>query len=89
MVQWYRVRRYSPLDLPIMHPVPGHFCSQWLIQRAPLSLQYFNGPIYKHDVAHVLTRYYGANSLRNRPLFLLVANPMDNDNYYNFDYLQD
>ena len=27
---------------------------------APLSLQYFNGPIYKHDVERVLMRYEGA-----------------------------
>ena len=27
---------------------------------APLSLQYFNGPIYKHDVERVLMRYKGA-----------------------------
>ena len=30
-VEWYRVRDNFPLNLPITHPVPGHFCSQWLI----------------------------------------------------------
>ena len=85
MVQWHNG---TEIVLP-MHLLPGQFCFQWLIQRAPLSLQYFNGPIYEHDLDCVLTRYQVVNSLNNRPPFQLVANPTDIVNYYDDGFLQE
>lgn len=97
-VQWYRGRNIIPLDLllggrdnfPINLPhtqlVPGHFCSQWLIRKAPLSLLFFNGPLYERDVERVLTKYHVDNFHKNRPLFQLVGTPMDDDDYYDVDY---
>ena len=41
---------------------------------APLSLQSFNGPIYKHDVTTVIQRF--------DPHFLLTTNPIDYFDYY-------
>ena len=61
-------------DVPPIEPLPGQFCSQWLIRMAPLSLQSFNGPIYKHDVTTVIQRF--------DPHFLLTTNPIDYFDYY-------
>ena len=61
-------------DVLLIEPLPGHFCSQWLIRMAPLSLQSFNGPIYKHDVTTVIQRF----DLH----FLLTPNPIDYFDYY-------
>ena len=66
-------------DVPPIEPIPGQFCSQWLIRMAPLSLQYFNGPIYEHDVQRVLTRF--------DPGFMLVPTPMDDFDYYNDEFV--
>ena len=64
-VQWHSATEI----IPLMHPLPGQFYFQWLIQSAPLSLQYFNGPIYERDLPRVLTQYHVANALLDRPPF--------------------
>ena len=97
-VQWYHERIYygldlllgernnNPINLPQTHRVPGHFCSQWLIRRAPLSLLYFNGPMFERDVERVLAKYHIDNFHNDRLLFQLIPNPMDDNDYYDFDY---
>ena len=76
-------------DVPPIEPIPGQFCSQWLIRMAPLSLQYFNGPIYQHDVETVLTRFDHWNYVTIRPHFLLVPNPMDDIDYYYDEFVEE
>ena len=70
-------------NVPPIEPLPGQFCSQWLIRRMPLSLQYFNGPVYEHDVERVLMRYNLANVLNVCPPFQLVPNHINYIDYYN------
>ena len=78
MAQWHSATEIVPL----MHPLPSQFCSQWLIQSAPLLLQYFNCPIYEHDLPRVLTRFHVTNPMLDRPPFQLIPSPTDINNYY-------
>ena len=81
-VQWHSDTEV----VPAVHLLPGQFCSQWLIRSAPLSLQFFNGPIYEYDLPLVLERYHVANSFMNalldRPPLQVIPNPTDIYNYF-------
>ena len=56
----------------------GQFCTQWLLQSAPLSLRQYTGPLQSKDQLAVETRYSRSIDNSSVPPISLTLAPLDN-----------
>ena len=61
----------------------GHFCTQWLLRGAPLSLREYTSPIFSRDRLAVMERYGGTPNFGSGSTIFLNPQPLDDVEYFN------